>query len=88
MYTKFITIKILKRNKSNLIVRDTEPTSWSSGNTFAYDTEGIKLKSWASQIGQSVANDSPPLQHFFNGSCVAWSNVAKMGLANSLLASA
>ena len=32
---------------------------------------GLRFKSRAGQIGHSVANSSPPLQHFFKQSCVA-----------------
>ena len=32
----------------------------------------MRFKSWADQIGHSVVNGSPLLQHFFERSCVAW----------------
>ena len=32
---------------------------------------GPKFKSWASEIGHTVADGSPPLRHFFERSCVA-----------------
>ena len=64
--------------------------SLSSGNAFAFGAEDLRFKSRAGQIGHSVANhDSPTLQHFFEGSCVAHRrNDAEMGPANSLHASA
>ena len=63
--------------------------SWSSGNAFASGAEGLRFKSWAGQIGHSVANGSPPLQHFFERSCVARThNDVEMGPANSLHVSA
>ena len=48
-----------------------EPASWSSGNAFVSESGGLKFKSRAGQIGLSVANGSPPLQHFFEWTCVA-----------------
>ena len=52
-------------------------------------TGGLRFEFRASQIGYRVANGSPPLQHFFERRCVARKcNDAKMGLANSLHASA
>ena len=55
-----------------------EPASWSSGNAFVSRAEGHRFKSRAGQIGQSVANGSLLLrhfflQHFFERNCVAWS---------------
>ena len=47
------------------------PASWSSGNAFVSGAEGLSFKSRASQIRHSVANGSPPLQQFFERSCVA-----------------
>ena len=49
-----------------------KPASWSSGNAFVSASEGLRFKSRASQIGNRVTNGSPPLQHFFERSCVAW----------------
>ena len=37
----------------------------SNGNAFVSGAGGQRFKSRASQIGHSVANGSPPLQHFF-----------------------
>ena len=48
-----------------------QPASWLSGNAFVSGVEGLSLKSRAGQIGYSVANGLPPLQHFFERSCVA-----------------
>ena len=47
------------------------PASWSSGNAFVSGAGGLRFKSRAGQIGHSVANGSPLLQHFFERSCVA-----------------
>ena len=44
----------------------------------------MRFKSLAGQIGHSVSNGSPPLQHFIEGSCVALANNVEMGPANSL----
>ena len=58
---------------------------WSRGNAFAFGAGHLRFKSRASQIGQSVANDSPPVQHFLEWSCVARRrNDAEMGPANLL----
>ena len=43
--------------------------SWSSGNAFVSGAGGLKFKPLAGQIGLSVANGLPPLQHFFERSC-------------------
>ena len=40
--------------------------------SLSLEREGLRFKSRASHIGHSVANSSPPLQHFFKGSCAAW----------------
>ena len=45
--------------------------SWSSGNAFVSGAGGLRFKSRAGKIGQSVVNGSPPLRHFFEKSCVA-----------------
>ena len=45
--------------------------SWSSGNAFVSGAEGLRFKSRAGQIGHSVANGSPPLQHLFQRIYVA-----------------
>ena len=62
---------------------------WHDINAFVFRTVGLRFKSRAGQIGNSVANGSPPLWHFFEGSCVArrCSDV-EMGPANSLYTSA
>ena len=72
--------------KNNLCI--IQPASWSSGNAVASGAGSLRLKSRAGQIGHSVANVSPPLQLFFEWSCVAQCNYAEMGPANSLHASA
>ena len=38
---------------------------------FVYGPGGLRFKPPAGQIGHSVANGSPPLQHIFERSCVA-----------------
>ena len=38
--------------------------------SLSLEREGLRFKSRASHIGHSIANSSPPLQHFFKGSCV------------------
>ena len=43
----------------------------TSDNAFVSRVGGLRFKSWAGQIGHSVANGSPPQQHFFGRSCVA-----------------
>ena len=51
--------------------------------SLSLERKGLKFKSRASHIGHSVANSSPPLQHFFKGSCVARAQEhgdAEMGL--------
>ena len=47
------------------------PASWLSGNTFVSGAGGLRFKSRVRQTGHSVANDSTPLRHFFERSCVA-----------------
>ena len=44
---------------------------WSRGNAFVSGAGGLRFKSRAGQIGQSAANGSPTLQHFFERSCAA-----------------
>ena len=44
---------------------------WSNVNAFVSGAGGLGFKSLADQIGHSVANGSPPLQYFFERSCVA-----------------
>ena len=66
-------------------------TSWSSGNHFASKAGGLRFKSWAGQIRRSVANSSPPLQHFFERSWVVqaqWCGLVEIDPENSLHASA
>ena len=65
---------ILQLNIAKLIQQiknDTTPVGWSSGNAFVSGAGDLRFKSWACQIGHSVANGSLPLQHFFERSCVA-----------------
>ena len=58
--------------------------SWSDGNAFVSEAEGLKFKSRANQIGHSVANGSPPLVQYLD-SCVACRHKdAEMGPTNSL----
>ena len=45
--------------------------SWSSSNAVVSGVGGLRFKSQADQMEHSVANDSPPLRHFFERSCVA-----------------
>ena len=47
------------------------PVSWSSGNAFVSGAGDLRFKSRAGQIRHRVANDLPPLQHFFERSCGA-----------------
>ena len=66
-----------------------KPISWSSGNGFVSGAGGLRFKSRAGQIGHSVANDSPPLLHFSERSCVTHRrNDAEMFGANLLHSSA
>ena len=43
----------------------------------------LRFKPWADQIGHSVANGSPPLQHFFERAVLLGRNDTKMSPANS-----
>ena len=61
------------KKKSNL------PVSWLSGSAFVFGAGDLKLKSQASQIEHIAANGSPPLQHFFEWSCVAWAYWSRDG---------
>ena len=55
------------------IVTTKVPACGSSGNTFVSGARGVRFKSQAGQIGQSVASGSAPLRHFFGRSCaVRW----------------
>ena len=45
--------------------------SWPSDNAFVSGAGSLRFKSRAGQIGNGVANDSPPLQHFFKTNCIA-----------------
>ena len=51
-------------------------------------SEGLRFKSRAGQTWHSVANSSPPLQHFFKGAVLLGRNDAEIGPANLLHASA
>ena len=56
--------------------------SWSSTNAFDFGVGGLRFKFPANQIELSVANGSPPLQHFFRRTCVAFKhNEAEIGPA-------
>ena len=48
------------------------PASWSSGNALVFAAEDPRFKSRAGEIGHSVPDGSPSLQHFSEKSCVAW----------------
>ena len=48
-----------------------KPACWLSGNAFVFGERSLTFKSQDGQIGHSVANDLPPLQHFFERSRVA-----------------
>ena len=57
---------------------------WPSDNAFVFGTGGLKFKSRAGQIEDSVASGSPPPQHFLERSCVACRrNEAEMGSAQT-----
>ena len=61
---------------------------WSRDDSFVTETGGLRFKSRAGQIGHTVADGSPPLQHcVLQRSCVARAD-AEMGPENSLHASA
>ena len=58
--------------------------SWSGDNAFVSGAGGMRFKSWACPIEDSVANDLPPLQHYLEKRCVACGcNDSEMGPANS-----
>ena len=66
-----------------------KPAIWLSGYTFVSGAGGLRFKSRAGQIGQSVANGSPPLRNFSGRSCAAHRrNETKMDPTNMLHASA
>ena len=44
----------------------------TSSNAFVSVAEGLRFKSRTSQIGQSIANGSPPLLYFFKRDGVVW----------------
>ena len=61
----------------------------------AVKRSSVEMEAWGSNLGPVksnavfVTNDSPPLRHFFERSCVASRrNDAEMGPANSLYVSA
>ena len=67
------------------------PSSWSSSNAFVSRAWGLRFNFWAGQIEHTIANNSPPLWHFFQRCCVAqeqWHREPEVGLANSLHTSA
>ena len=71
-----VQIMNLQKFHLNILIKKhcvsvTTPASYCSGNMFVSGVGGLKFKSWASQIGHSAANGLPPLQHFFDRSCVA-----------------
>ena len=51
--------------KSSRTEKLKSPAIWSSGNAFVTETGGLRFKSRAGQIGHSVANGLPQLQHCF-----------------------
>ena len=59
----FINLNLFTKSYDN-------QASWSSGNAFVIGAGCLKFKSRAAQSGHSVASGSPPLQHFFERSCV------------------
>ena len=74
MHKKLLYSPSFKKTLNNEINeqrKKVEPATWSSGNAFVSGAGGLRFKSRAGQIGHSVANGSPPLQHFFERSCVA-----------------
>ena len=46
------------------------PASWSSGNALVSGAGGLRFNYWSGIIRHNVANDSPPLGHIFEKSCV------------------
>ena len=52
---------------------------------FASEVRGLEFKSRVGQIGQSFANDSPPLQHFSKGVVVLLASVILRRWARQLL---
>ena len=59
---------------------------WSSDSAIVFEWGGMRFKSLSGQAGNSIANGSPPLWHFFQSNCVACRrNVVVRGPANSLL---
>ena len=70
-----------------LLIATYPPASWPNGNMFVSGSVGLRFKSWAGQIGHNVVNSLPPLQHFFQRSCVAraqWRGDVSCKLANTL----
>ena len=63
-------------------------TNWLSGNAFVIAAVGLRFKSWAGQIGYSVANSLLLLKYFFERSCFAGCNDVEIGPANYVQASA
>ena len=66
-------IVLRKRNNyffGKFYVKEKKEVGWSSGNVIFSGMRGLRLKSWAGQIKHRVANGSPPLQYFFERSCV------------------
>ena len=65
----------LRRNVGNCVKFDGRklaltPASWSSGYVLVSGAGGLRFNYRAGIIGHNVANDSPPLGHFFKRSCV------------------
>ena len=58
------------------------PATWSNGNVFIPGAGGL-IKSRAGQIGQSVANGSPPLQISLKKAVLPERNDAVLAFANS-----
>ena len=53
-------------------------------NAFVSGAGSLRLEFRPGQIGHSVANDSPPLRHFFERSWLPQGNEAEMSTAKSL----
>ena len=66
----FFVINFIKTKSFYNQLDFSELASWSSGNALISGAGGLRFKSWTGQIGHSVANGSPPLQHLLERSCV------------------
>ena len=59
------------RHVSALLLTDASLCWWSSGNAIVYGAKGLIFKYCVGQIALIATNGSPPLQRFFQTSCVA-----------------